>query len=388
MVTKISYEQLREKIRNIPKYKGCEHRARSPLVHSGFPGTFNLSFTEYEYEKEFGDLSSFDHDFVYSTIQSCVRPADLEGSIKNGENLWRYLGVFEMADIGGQIVLSGKKKTEECYKHQLETMLDTLGDLGLDRKRVYPSYHTGGNVSDSSKGKYTFDFEIPEDALSKEEFLRVGIPEENLIADNTRDTFLCLHINKKTPWGYRNEIHYNIGTKEDPKLLDIATLEHFYWFPTYASNEETSKNINGLEEIPHTISIGAFGLERLCMAVNGLERVQDIDYLKSFYDKYREVAPELTEEQRYKSGEALRALHRIQSDIESNGLEWSKSRKKKRRTFLQLIRDNISEQVSLERLENLLRVHTEVQPWHGNLELGIKSTVDMVQTYLDARSNN
>jgi hypothetical protein len=378
----VTYKEIRERIGNISKHPGCQFKPRSPLVHEGFPGTFNLSFTEYEYEKEFGDLSSFDHDFIYSTIQSCVRPSDLDGPIKKRENLERYLGVFEMADIGGQIVLSDKLRTSECYRHQLKTMLRILEDLGLEKNKIFPSYHAGGSVSESSHGKYNFNFEVPEDSLSKKEFLSAGIPKENLIEDKTRDTFLCLHINKKTPWGYRNEIHYNVGTPEAPVLLDIATLEHFYWFPTYSSREEASKNIDGLEEIPHTISIGAFGLERLCMATNGLRKVQDVDYLKTFYDSFRELSPEMKETQRIIGGEAIRAIHRIQSDITEQNLYWSKSRKKKRNKILQLIRKNFVEPIDSKKLASLLKIHSEVQPWHDNLEAGIKPTVELIQNYL------
>ena len=69
-----------------------------------------------------------------------------------------------------------------------------------------------------------------------------ALKKENLIPDETRDTFLSLHLNKTTPWGYRNEINYDIGTKEKPKLLDIATTEYFIWLPTYSSEEKISKN--------------------------------------------------------------------------------------------------------------------------------------------------
>jgi hypothetical protein len=386
MKTKMTYRELREYMQKLEKFPGCERRARAPLVHKGFPGTFNLSFTEYDYEKEFGDLSNFYKDLIFSAIQSCVRPQDIDEAIRQGRDLWKYLGVFEMADIGGQIVLSNQKRINECYAHQLRIMIKTLEDLGLDKTKIYPSYNVGGSMNEITKGKYTFDFQIPEDTLSKEQLLKFGIPAENLITDKTRDTFLSLHINKKTPWGYRNEIHYNIGTKEKPILLDIGTLEHFYWFPTY-SGEESARNINGLENIPHTISIGALGLERLCMAVNGLNRVQDVDYLKIFYDRFKATMPNLTEEQIYKAGESIRAMHRIQSDIESNGLGWSDSRKKKRRKIFQVISENAGE-INSKQLESLLNIHAESQSWHPELKQGIAPTVDLILNYLEARKRN
>ncbi len=384
MLEKITYKELREKVKNSSKIQGCKYLQRAPLIHEGFPGTFNLSFTEYEWLKEFGNYFSFDKDFVYSTVQSCIRHQDIDENIRKGKGLWKYLGVFEMADVHGQVILSNKQQLKEVHLKQLSALVKLLVGLGLKKERIYPSYHKGGSVEEVTKGKYSFDFKIPEDTLSKEGLIAEGIPEENLLPDKTRDTFLSLHLNRKTPWGYRIEFDYNIGTKEKPKLLDIATLEYFLWFPVY-SGEQTVRNIVGLEKISHTISVGGVGLERLCVAVNGLETVQKVDYIRKFYDRFRELVPELTEEQRYKSGECIRTLHRIQSDVESYGLDWSKHRIRKKRTFLRIVKDNGGEYLDNGILEELLRVHTEFQPWHDNLEQGIKPTIEIIKTYLNSR---
>src|SRR5690606_1340516 len=117
-----------------------------------------------------------------------------------------------------------EEKVKEVHSFQLRRLIDILTKLGLKKEKIFPSYHTGGKISEVTKGKYVFDFKIPEDSFTKKEFIKLGIPEENLIPDSTRDTFLSLHLHMPTPWGYRNEINYNIGTKENPILLDIATL--------------------------------------------------------------------------------------------------------------------------------------------------------------------
>jgi hypothetical protein len=379
MVTK--YNDLREIVQHEEKYAGCRNVARAPLIHEGFKGTFNLSFTEYDYMREFGNLSSFDKDYTFSTIQSCVRVQDIDDAIRNGRDLWKYLGVFEMADIPGAILLSGRRETEGIHRENVRKTIEFFKRLGLDPKRLYPSYSVGGSVAEITEGKYTFPFIVPEDTLSKDTFVESGVPRENLIADQTKDTFLALQIGgMKTPWGYRNELNYNIGTKEEPKYIDIGTLERCLWFPKYLGEEKAS-NINGLEELPHTFNVSAVGLERLCMCVNGLDRVQDVDSIKPFYDAYQEVQPQLTQEQRYKSGEVIRAMHRIQSDVGSYGLDWSGSRVKKRRRLMQLIEENNPE-IDAESLGHVLKAHTDAQPWHTNLEEGVGLATNLILTYL------
>jgi len=380
-MTKISYQKLREHLLNTKKYPRCKKVKRAPLIHEGFPGTFNLSFTEYDMFKEFGGYSKFTKNIIFSTIQSCIRMQDILENIKTKNN-WKYLGTFEMVDIAGQILLSKKEDIKKIHTYQLKRLIKILENLGLKKENLHPSYQKGGKVSRITKGKYNFDFIIPEDTLTKQEFIKAGIPEKNLIPDQTRDTLLSLHINMPTPWGYRSEINYNIGTKEKPKLLDIATLEYFLWIPTYSSSEKISKNVNGLKSFPHTASVGAFGLERLHMATNKLENIFEIDYIKKFYDSLKKFYPELKKENQIAAGEAIRTLHRIDSDILSFNIKniGKKNRKKKINQLLRMLKKEIPK-LNKEKIKKLLEKNTEIQPWHNNLAKGINPTIKRIKTY-------
>tara|TARA_Y100000310_G_C20579190_1_gene762091 strand:- start:34 stop:1245 length:1212 start_codon:yes stop_codon:yes gene_type:complete len=382
---KMNYEKLREFLANSEKYKGCKKYKRAPLIHKGFPGTFNLSFTEYDMFREFGGYSNFPKNQIFSTIQSCVRSQDILENLKHGKGLWKYLGVFEMSDIAGQITLSKKEDIKKIHTWQLNKLIELLVKLGLKKENIYPSYCKGGDVAKITNGKYTFNFKVPEDTLTKEAFIEAGIPKGNLIPDKTRDTFLSLHINMPTPWGYRNEINYNLGTEDKPKLLDIATLEYFLWLPTYSSKEKVAKNINGLKEFQHTISIGGIGVERLCVAVNDLKSIQEIDFIKKFYDLFRKLYPSLTEEQRIKSGEVIRVLHRIYTDIENFNLKIGESQKQKVRYFCQVLVTNLGE-LDAKKIKRLLELHSKVQPWHKNLSKGIKPTIERIEIYFNSQS--
>ncbi|MDP2672485.1 MAG: hypothetical protein Q8O84_01595 [Nanoarchaeota archaeon] len=379
----ISYKKLREFLANTEKYPGCKKFQRAPLIHKGFPGTFNLSFTEYDMFRVYGGYSKFSEDLIFSTIQSCIRPQDITENIKQGKSLWKYLGVFEMSDIAGQILLSKKENIKEIHTYQLKRLIGILIALGLEKDKIYPSYQNGGKVSVITNGKFNFDYNIPEDSLTKNAFIEAGIPKENLISDKTRDTLLSLHINMPTPWGYRNEINYNIGTKEKPLLLDIATLEYFIWLPIF-KNSEIQKNITGLKEFSHTASIGAFGVERLCVAINGLKSVYEIDYLKEFYDLFKKLYPSLKEEQRIKSGEVIRALHRIYSDVTEFNIDVGYHENKKIKTFLQVLVSNLKE-LDKKKIKQLLEIHSKVQPWHKNLLKGIKPAIERIETYYSSQ---
>ena len=380
----MSYKKLREFLANTEKYPNCKKFQRAPLIHKGFPGTFNLSFTEYDMFRLYGGYSKFSEDLIFSTIQSCVRPQDITENIKEGKNLWKYLGVFEMSDVAGQITLSKKENIKKIHTWQLNNLIEICVNLGLRKEKIYPSYCKGGDIAKITNGKYTFNFKVPEDTLTKEAFIEAGIPKENLIPDETRDTFLSLHINMPTPWGYRNEINYNLGTKENPKFLDIATLEHFLWLPTYSSKEQTAKNINWLEKFKHTMSIGAFGVERLCVAINGLNSIQEVDYIKEFYDLFRKLYPSMKEEQRIKSGEVIRALHRIYSDVTEFNIDVGYHENKKIKTFLQVLVSNL-EELDKKKIKQLLELHSKVQPWHKNLSKGIKPTIERIETYYSSQ---
>src|SRR3989344_875132 len=363
----MKYETLRQAVKNYPKYNGCVKVERSPLIHRGFPGTFNLSFNEKHWLDEFGRYTDFSHDYIFSTVQSCIRPDDI---LKlDTPDAWKYLGVFELADLTGMMAFTDRPDHNKLQRWQVRNLIDFLENLGISPDRVHASYCSGGKVADLTKGKYSFDFDVPEDEISRNAFIENGVPESNLIPDNSRDTFLSLHLHRPTPWGYRNEISVNIGTEEESKLVDIATIEYSQWAPLYKNSETTSKNIVDLRGCNNGFSIVATGLERLCMVANGLPRIQDVDYIIPFY--------EALGEERVLGGESLRALHRIYSDITHYGCRTSRHHKKKMRYMLQKV-DLI---LTGEQVRELLKIHSETQPWHPELQEGIEPTIERIKLY-------
>lgn len=77
----------------------------------------------------------------------------------------------------------------------------------------------------------------------------------------------------------------------------------------------------------------------------------------------------------------MRALHRIYSDIKEVKLgNLGKNRKDKIRLFLQILVANL-ERLETKKIKQLLELHSEVQPWHKNLPLGIKPTINRIESY-------
>jgi transcriptional regulator with XRE-family HTH domain len=269
------------------------------------------------------------------------------------------------------------KKNVELQTLQTINLINLLNSLGISKDRVYPSYQTGGEVRQITNDRYTFDFQIPEDTIGKNLFLEQDIPLENLIPDRSRDTLLSLRLERQlpdghkeaipSPWGYRNEVNVNIGTKENPRFVDIGTLERFAWKPVYDRG-----NIIGLTDTEDIVSIGAVGLERLCMVANRLEKVQDVDYIKPFYDSFK--IGEKTEI----AGESLRALHRIYSDMKTYSLSLGRQKLKR---VNRLIRNVLSSGLSIREIGNLLKINADNQPWHQELVQGIEPTRERIERY-------
>ena len=361
----MKYKELRGKVQNWQKWPGTVKLERAPLIHEGFPGNFNLSFAEYNWLKEFEGFTNIDHTFHFSSIQSCIRFNDF--SNLDTVAAWKYLGVFDMADVTGMLAFDNKMDPAKIQEFNIRGLVEFLSSMGLDKKRMHPKYCAGGNVGDLTGGKYTFDFDVPEDLISKNNFLRIGIPEQNLIPDKTRDTLLALNCyGRPFPWGYRNEIEYNIGDDDNKKnFVDIGTVEYLPWAPIFKD-----KIISGLEETNCGSAVTAVGLERIAMVSDGLKRIQDVDHIKPVYDAANESNNEFRIEN-------IRALHRIYSDIKHYGCEVGRHRRDK----INIMIRNIPIIYSSDKIKDLLEVHSENQPWHPEMKDGIETTIEAIEKY-------
>lgn len=348
--------ELREKIRSFQKYTGTEIYPSAPVIHIGFPNCFNLSFAEYEFLQAFkGQYLKCDHDLIYSKIQPCIRHQDWETIKSDEKNRYRYLSLFEMADIGGFILLKQPDKQKEVAQWSIKSFIDFIRYVGLDIDKLRISYFEETNIKDATGGKYNIDRMIPTDPMM-DYWERLGIKKEQLIPDKTRDTLLSLRIfGLPTPWGYRNEIHYEYRGE----LLDIGTVEYMKYEPLFNENGE----IYDLKEYEHSLGISVIGIERLNMIINNLEYVWEVDSIKPLIDLVLLKAKNKDNIQAMILVQALRAINQIVVD----GGVYS-SLNKKRKEYIRLFYYSFFEsskmiefELTKEHLIDLLNLNAELQ---------------------------
>ncbi len=389
----IPYARLRALLAGWPKYPACQPVRRAPLVTAAFPGGFNLSSTEHHWVRELGGYLDWDRDYVFTTIQSCVRLADF--ALLPTPDGARYLGVFEMGDLSGEIALRARPDYGPLQRWQIAELVRLLGTLGIPPARIHASYSAGGRIADLTGGAYGFGGLIPPDQLSRDAFLAAGVPEANLTADATRGTLLALHVHRPTPWGYRNEVHVDMGVPGRPRLIDVATAEYLLWRPRFRGSEPRREDILGLEPLETGATGIGVGLERLAMVTNDLPRIHDVDYLEPFYDELRVARGGVLRPEDYVAGESLRALHRIEADRRfhpeaageregDRGVRLSARRRKK----LARLKRSVPARLDAAHLERLLLAHSASQPWHEQLGAAIDSTIAQLVDYRGSQAHH
>ena len=382
----IRYAALREQIQRWPKYAGCQRLVRAPLITPAFPGTFNMSFTEHHWLAEFGAFLDWDHDFIFTAVQSCVRLADFAPLAAASTT---HLGVFELADLCGAIALRSAPDHQELQHWQIAELLRLLGDLGIAPEQVHVSYAAGGPIAELTAGHYALPNEIPPDQRSYQACRQARIPAANLIEDRTRATLLALHVHRPTPWGYRNEFFVDIGSTGNPRLVEVATAEYFLWRPVFSGVPAHPRNLVGLEALESGATLLGVGLERLAMVANGLARIQQVDYLEPFYQALAALLQRPLTPTDYLAGEGLRVLHRVYADLELRpavAVEPGQSPVRTalsagRRKKLASLKRRIPTRFGPAELEQLLLAHSLAQPWHPELNTAIGPTIEAISKY-------
>lgn len=365
-------QQLRKMISGCPKFSGTKVVNHASVCNEGFPGTFNLSFTEAEMIKSFGQYLDYDKDLIYSKIQPVIRFQDWSHVERSDEYSYRYLSVFDLADIGGSISLKNGEDWENGVRFSINSLAAFLFEkLQLDKSKIRISYFTGGNVSQVSKGKYDLNFDLPPDSSVK--FWKMqGINESQLVGDKTRDTLLTLNIyGLPTPWGFRHEINY----LHDGKLLDIGTFEYLFYRPIFEKNK-----LIDLHRWEHLFVISAVGLERLLMVKNDFSRITDCAHIKPLIESLLETSKNKDYQQAEILSQALRAVHRIISDCDGY-INLSRQRKEKLRSFYKAIlmcRNKLGMKLNRKQLETLLRQNAELQSFYPELETSVTKTVEEI----------
>ncbi len=373
----MNIQELRRLVSEVPRFPGAKLVRPASVCNEGFPGTFNLSYSEAEMIEQFGQYLDYKHDFIYSKIQPVIRFQDWLHIAKNDEHCYRYLSVFDLADIGGGIILKDAKRLNEAVVFSLNQLFAFLvNNVGLDKSKLRISYFAGGQVSDVTKGKYNF-----EQILSADERIghwrSLGLTDEQFIHDKSRATLLALNVfGLPTPWGYRHEVNY----LHEGKLLDIATFEYLFLRPIFEGQRVVKVRL-----WEHAFVISAIGLERVLMAKNNLKQITDCAHISPLVEIILSQSVLKNEVSARILCQALRVIHRIFSDCGSYK-SLSVRRKEKMRIFYKAVFSAANELglvISQENLKDWLDLNASLQEYSVELKTLVGRTVEEV---MDAKS--
>jgi len=367
----MKYLELRNKLEQFSKYPGTIRIPRTPIVHIGFPGNFNISFGEGPILEKFGNYLDNPENYIFSTIQQVIRVNDFKNHFDD-----THLLLFDMADISGYIceinVPDSKRKNLANFTIR-KTFEFLINELGLLPEKFIISYLAGGKVEELTGGKYKFDRYIEADPFIKtaKEF---GIAESQFVADKTRTTLLALNFNIPVCWGYRNEILYKTDNLNEP--IDIASIENLLWRPIYKNGA-----IIDLVRWENFYSLQVAGVERLLMLANNQNKIYEADHILPLVNKISEITKNKNIEPCRVTAELIRVFHRIVADI-SKFSALSKYRKDKlvpyRRKFLLDCEKTGFDYKN--RLKELLILNGKLQPCYPELLLDIESqTNEMIK---------
>jgi len=355
----------------MPRWSGTKKFPKTSVVNEGFLGTFNISFSEPEQLATFNSFLKFTKPLVYTKIQPCIRTEDFLTKIVKKIDLYKYLGLFEMADTSGCINLPNKTHLEKSAIFTIESLWDFLIEkLNLNPDKLYIKYFAGGNIKKVTSGKYKINKIVPPDKISIKKWQELGLKKENLLPDKSRDTFLALYLRRPTYWGYRQEILYDIG-KGKNNLLDIATIEYNLWAPVIKNDK-----IINIKEWDCVFSISAIGVERILMIKNQFKNIMECDHIKPLYDKILKDANNKNKKEVHIATEALRVIHRILTDCKSYE-NLSFNRKKKIRKYFFYLKqslDKLEIPITEKNISRYLKLNAKLQKYYLELKQGVKTT--------------
>ncbi len=361
-------QEIREQLQNFPKYPGTKKYPPASVCNSGFPSCFNVSMTEAEMHKLWGQYLKYDCDLIYSKIQPVIRHNDWQIILNDTENRYRYLSVFDMADVAGLIIQKGNAKHREAVEFSINSMLSFIKSLSLDLNKIRVAYFEETNIDEATDGKYKLNKNFPTDPMFTYWENSSGLKKNQFIANHNRDTMLSLNIfGLPTPWGYRNEIFY----EHQGRLLDIGTVEHLMYAPVF--NEQ--KEVVDIKPFEHSIAVTGVGVERILMVVNDISNVWDIDTIKPLVEKVEKLF-NLDEIKAMQVVQALRVIHRIIADCNFYANLGNKSRKKYFTKFFKTVAKHIDFNTeNLRKIEELLILNSKLQPFYPELKLSISQTL-------------
>lgn len=308
----MSFAGTLAKYRDFADQRGLPWITPSPLVNRVDHKSFNYSLEE-PILREFESYLNITHPYTFSTIQPCIRGADL-GQIKKHKTR-NHLALFHIFPTA--FFLSPEPSSLVTnQKAGIAATFAFLESVGVDLHQLRVSYFAGGSLREISNGHVPVDKAFPSDKTTVSACLESGIESNRLIPTANLDTFVATFEGDEDFFaGFRYEIFHPLP---DGTLLEIATGEAL----TYRQVRENGVTIDvlpaGCSAAPVVI-----GLERLHCILEGTSRVQAISSLIELSESLRPLANTASEEELLQAANFFCAAHLVlaqthNSDINKN----------------------------------------------------------------------
>ncbi|MBI4146367.1 hypothetical protein HY489_03450 [Candidatus Woesearchaeota archaeon] len=341
----MTLQELTGKLRQLHERSGTQYTPQTSVVSPLFPGQFNYCLDERHLFEKYGNLIDLQEEH-FQKIQPAIRLADFDTAYgKQSPNGNDHLGTFTLSTVSGGHVISANEGTHQ-YDIAVKGMLDFMRSIGLDESRLKVTYFSGNtakNVEASRKKngqskRVLVESYIPADDLAVQTWGEYS-KELALEGCNTRDNFLTTNWDVTTaPWGYRNEILYNMP---DGRWLDIGTIERCTMRPVVEQRGDgLERYVTDIKPWDKCFVVDSVGLERLALALEGRESI----YATSLLEPLAGTGYALAEL------ESARMLHRVFSDADWKSL--SPRRKEKTNALMRKLDER-----SLDGVKDILRLN-------------------------------
>ncbi|MBI4067249.1 hypothetical protein HY407_02605 [Candidatus Gottesmanbacteria bacterium] len=341
-----------------------------PMVNNGYLHTLNASFDGlFLREQQSDSLLVANRTMNFGTIQPCIRTED---KLAEKRSLL-HLGLFNIC--GYSMLDFGEMSTDEMVERTIEEFFTFYTKyLHLDPRLLRIYIFGGGTLRKITGGVIRNDEYIKSDDFSVNLWKRFGIPENQLIREYSKETFL-LHLGnplREHHVGYRNDIFMQVGDG----LYEVATL-NFISHQTVIENNE----IIGIKKLPFYLREMAVGQERILAAIIGAHNLYALPYIKPLLEAIRQKIKD--KQKALIFTDALRVIHYFFSD----GWTYERLRGKRYREhrhelnkFMEIIA-MYGKSLEPNDLSSFLKLNANLQSWYPVLQKGMALTIREINQF-------
>lgn len=350
----------------------------APLINEVDHKAFNYSLEE-PILRRFGGYFDITEKYNFSTIQPCIRGADV-AAIKRHQTK-KHLSLFHIMPTN--FYLSPyPKKLPEMQPQGIKNTLTFLDSLGIDLSRLLITYFPGGYLDEISQGTVPVHKYFQEDIITVNAFCDFGLRENQLLPVSNLSTFVATFPGKTDFYaGNRFEIFY---TFQQDKIIEIGSGESLKY-------RQIQKNGITSDIIDANCSIAAIvlGLERLQSVVEKHYSVFKIESMLMLAKEIiRKNKKKINLETALEIVDALRAAHLVLAQLGSNPVgKYFKEQKRiiiSRCCHLLQINSLLDEELILFLLQN----NASFYPWLSVLNIQAERVGTIITSKVKKRENN